>query len=66
MAFPLWTIIAFINIGSANVTISGASGVTLNLAGTGATGNRTLAQWGVATMIQVAVNQWVISGTGVS
>jgi hypothetical protein len=66
VAFPLWTIIAFINIGSANVTISGPSGVTLNLAGTGATGNRTLAQWGVATMIQVAANQWVISGTGVS
>lgn len=65
-AFPIGTIIALVNTGTANVTVAPAAGVTLNLAGTGATGNRTLAQWGVATMIQVAANQWVISGTGVS
>jgi hypothetical protein len=38
----------------------------MNLAGAGTTGNRTLAQWGVATAIQVAANQWLISGTNLT
>lgn len=66
VAYPVGTILTFINIGSAAVTIAPAAGVTLNLAGTGATGNRTLAQWGVATALQVAANQWLISGTGLT
>lgn len=66
VAFPVDTIIPVVNVGAANVTIAPASGVTLNLAGTGATGNRTLAQWGLATLFQYGPNQWLISGTGLS
>jgi hypothetical protein len=38
----------------------------LRLAGTSSTGIRTLAAYGVATLIKVDVNTWVISGNGLS
>lgn len=47
-------------------TIVQGSGVTLRLAGTAATGNRTLARYGVATVICVAANTFVISGAGIT
>ncbi|HEY5289793.1 MAG TPA: hypothetical protein VIJ59_07140 [Caulobacteraceae bacterium] len=66
VAFPLGTIIAFVNTGTASVTIAPGAGVTQNLAGAGTAGARTLAQWGVATAIQVALNQWLFSGTNLT
>lgn len=47
-------------------TIVQGSGVTLRLAGTAATGNRTLARYGVATVVCVAANTFVISGAGIT
>ena len=47
-------------------TISNAAGVSLVQAGSGATGARTLAQYGMATIIKVNTDLWYISGTGIS
>jgi len=50
---------------SSNAVVSGA-GVTLRLAGTAATGNRTLARYGLATVVCVSANTFVISGAGLT
>jgi len=54
------------NHSSSNQTITQAVGVTLRLAGTSTTGNRTLAQRGIATLQKVDTDEWVISGSGLS
>lgn len=51
------------NSGSSQ-TITQGSGVTMYLAGTATTGNRTLAQRGIATVLCVASNTFVCSGAG--
>jgi hypothetical protein len=57
---------AILVIASGATTISPAGGVTLFVAGTGATGARTLAQYGQASLIKVASDTWYISGTGIT
>jgi hypothetical protein len=59
------TVSIYNNQTTSNAVVQG-SGVTLRLAGTLSTGNRTLARYGVATMICVAANTFVISGAGLS
>lgn len=59
------TISIYNNQNSSNAIVQG-SGVTMRLAGTAATGNRTLARYGVATLICVAANTFVISGAGIT
>jgi hypothetical protein len=39
---------------------------TLYLAGTGTTGSRSLAQYGMATAIKLTSTTWLISGTGLT
>jgi len=46
--------------------ITQPANVTLRLAGTAATGNRTLAQYGLATIVCVSANTFVVSGVGLS
>ena len=53
-------------VASGATTISNAAGVSLVQAGSGATGARTLAQYGMATIIKVNTDLWYISGTGIS
>jgi hypothetical protein len=53
------------NSGSAQTVVQGGS-VTLRLAGTATTGNRTLAQRGICTIVCVASNEFVISGAGLT
>jgi len=53
------------NSGSSQ-TITEGVGVTMRLAGTANTGNRTLAQYGVATVLCVATDNFVIIGNGLS
>jgi hypothetical protein len=52
------------NNSSSSQTITQGSGVTLRFAGTGETGNRTIPQYGLATVLCVASNTYVISGPG--
>lgn len=52
------------NNSAANTTITAGAGVTMYLAGTSSTGNRTLTQRGLATVICVAANTFAITGSG--
>jgi hypothetical protein len=53
------------NQNSSNAIVQG-SGVTIRLAGTAATGNRTLARYSLATLVCVSANTFVISGAGLT
>jgi hypothetical protein len=64
--FASGDVISVYNNSSANQTITQGAGVTMYLAGTAATGNRTLAQRGVATMLCVGSNTFTIIGGGIS
>jgi hypothetical protein len=66
VAFAIGDTVALYNNSASAVTITQASGVTLRLAGSATSGNRTIAQRGLATMIKVGSDEWVISGMGVS
>lgn len=57
--------ISIFNNSSSSITIT-ATAVTCYLAGTATTGNRTLAQRGVATVLCVASNTFVITGAGIT
>jgi hypothetical protein len=63
-AIDVGTVILVVNNNSGNLTISGA-GVTFQLAN-GATGNRTVATKGMATLLKVATDTWYVSGAGVT
>lgn len=65
VAYPVGTSITFVNETSQVVTIAITSD-TLVLAGTGTTGSRSLAQYGVATALKVGTTRWIINGTGLS
>ena len=63
---PLSVGTAVLIIATGTTTISAAGGVTLRWGGTSGTGSRTLAQYGVATLVKVATDTWYISGVGLS
>lgn len=72
VAFPIGTVISFTNM-SANalsIAISSFPSDALYLSSSGATGTRTLAQYGTATMKKVAGLStngiWLITGTGLT
>ena len=54
------------NDSSSSQTLTQASGVTMYLAGTATTGNRTLAQRGLATVLCTGTNAFVIAGGGLT
>jgi hypothetical protein len=54
------------NNSAASQTVTQGAGVTLRLAGSATTGNRTLAQRGICTIVCVASNEFVVSGAGVT
>lgn len=58
--------IGLYNNSAASITVTQNSSVTIYLAGTATTGNRTLAQRGIATVLCVAANTFVISGDGLT
>lgn len=65
-AFAIGDAIILYNNSASGITIAQASGVTLRLAGSSSSGNRTLAQRGLATLIKVGTDEWVASGMGIS
>lgn len=65
VAYPIGTILTFINMTSQVVTIAITSD-TMYLAGTGTTGSRSLAQYGVATAVKMTSTTWLISGSGLT
>ena len=54
------------NNSSSSITITPAGGVTLRLSGSNITGTRTLAQRGVCTVMCVASNEFIITGSGLA
>lgn len=54
------------NSGGSLSIVSGTGAPTLRLGGTGTTGNRTLANNGIATIYAVTTSVFIVSGTGVS
>lgn len=65
-SFQTGAAITIVNQGTGAITVAQGSGVTLYLAGNATSGNRTLATFGMATIMKVATNTWFINGTGVS
>lgn len=65
VAYALGTVLTFINMTSQVVTIAITSD-TMYLAGTGTTGSRSLAQYGMATAIKMTSTTWIISGSGLT
>lgn len=65
VAFPIGAAISIYNNSGSNQTISITSD-TLRQAGTASTGSRTLAQYGLATLVKVSSTTWVITGAGIS
>ena len=66
VAYDVGTAITFINRDTTNAVSIAITTDTLTLAGTGATGTRTLAAYGVATAIKITSTEWIISGTGLT
>jgi hypothetical protein len=58
--------VSIYNNSASSQTITQGTGVTLYLAGQATTGNRTLAQRGVATALCVGSNTFIISGAGLT
>ena len=65
VAYAVGTAITFINMTSQVVTIAITSD-TMYLAGTGTTGSRSLAQYGLATAVKMTTTTWIISGSGLT
>lgn len=65
VAYPDGTVLTFINMTSQVVTIAITSDI-MYLAGSGSTGSRTLAQFGVATAVKLTSTTWLISGSGLT
>lgn len=63
--FQIGTVMMFLNFDPNTLAIS-INSDTLVMAGTGLTGTRTLAAYGLATAIKTATTQWVISGVNLS
>lgn len=65
-AFAIGDTVVAYNNSASSITITQGSGVTLRLVGSSSSGNRTLAQRGLATLLKVGTDEWVASGSGVS
>jgi hypothetical protein len=63
--YPIGTVIAFCNMTSQVVTIVIATD-TMYLGGQGTTGNRSLAQYGLANALKITSTSWIITGTGLT
>jgi hypothetical protein len=64
--FSIGDNVTIFNNSTSNQTITQGAGVTLRSGGSTATGNRTLAGYGVATVLCVAADVFVITGTGLT
>jgi len=64
-SFPIGSTVAIIASPTSTATISIQTD-TLYLGGTGSTGNRTLAPYGMATAVKVTNTTWYISGLGLT
>ena len=66
VAWPIGTAISIVNANTGNILINQGTGVSLYLAGNATAGNRVLATFGMATVMNTAANVWFINGTGLT
>jgi len=66
VSYAIGTALMFVNQNGAGVITISITSDTLRLAGSGTTGNRTLAANGVATAIKLTSTEWIISGVGLT
>lgn len=66
VSYPIGTAITFVNQHSGGVITIKITSDTMRLAGSGTTGDRTLAADGIATALKIASTEWIISGTGLT
>jgi filamentous hemagglutinin len=66
VSWAVGTAITVVNRGSGNITVAQGTGVSLYLAGNSSTANRTVSTYGMATLINLEANVWMINGTGVA
>jgi hypothetical protein len=66
VAFPVGTVVTFVNQNAGGVITIAITTDTMRLAGAGTTGSRTLAANGIATAIKVTSTEWLINGTGLT
>lgn len=65
VAFEIGTTLTFITPASVSLSIAVTTD-TMYLAGTGTTGTRTLAAYGMATAVKITSTSWIISGNGLT
>lgn len=65
VAYPVGSTVTFVNMSTNAVTIAITTD-TLYWAGSGSTGSRALAQFGLATATKMTSTTWIISGTGLT
>ena len=65
IAMPVGSTVVFVAATGATVTIAITTD-TMYLAGTGTTGNRILAAFGMATAVKITSTSWIISGNGLT
>jgi hypothetical protein len=64
VAYPIGTILVFVNEHAAGVLTIAITSDTMYFAGSGTTGSRTLAADGIAVAIKTASTKWLIAGSG--
>jgi hypothetical protein len=65
VAFSTGAAITFVNMSANAVTIAITTD-TMYLSSAGTTGSRTLAQYGIATVVKMTSSTWIISGSGLT
>ena len=66
VAYPVGTVLTFINQNAAGAISIAITSDTMRLAGAGTTGTRTLAANGIATATKLTSTEWIINGTGLT
>jgi len=66
VSWAVGTAITVVNRGSGNITVAQGTGVSLYLAGNSSAANRTVSTYGMATLINLEANVWMINGTGLT
>jgi hypothetical protein len=65
-SFATGSAISIVVQSTGNVLVNAASGVTLYMAGNSTAANRVVSNYGMATLLKVATDTWMINGTGVA
>jgi hypothetical protein len=65
-SFATGTAISIVVQSAGNVLVNAVSGVNLYMAGNSTAANRVVSNYGMATLLKVATDTWMINGTGVA